>query len=594
MPLSPVPDLGSNRRLAVVAVVVTLCVWAMLVWSVGDITKTLGDTDDAMRLARVHDLLAGQGWFDQRVARLQPPFGSVMHWSRLLDVALAALDRLFSVVVSPASAELATRFVWPLLWIGPAVVCALIIARRLGGRLAVFTAAVLLVIDVQLYIQFRPGRVDHHNVQIVMALISAACAVAGAGRLRWAVVAGVATGLGLAIGIEALAFHALIGASYGVHAAFDPTRARAARAYGLTLVAASVGFFALQTPPGSWSLSFCDAIGLNLIVAIAIAGLGLAAVASMSGKASVITRFGMLAAIGVAAAASYLAADPTCLHGPFAAVDPRVRPIWFDRIMELQSWPRMMLLNRDAAIVSITVVVMGVAAAAVLIARSWRDPATLLAAALVGLAGWAASHAFRMDDYAYWFGVPVIAAGLALLAEYVLGGALVVCLATCMLVSPAYVTLLITTLVHAIAPRTKAEVAAGHPDPCLNTHAYAPLAALPPGVVMAPIDLGPFVLALTRDSVLSAPYHRMTWGILAAYEALNAPANVARAHVRGLNVRYIVDCPTDQSDPRPAGLQDDLRRGRVPAWLRPMSMPGQTLRIYRVDPAGSSPNLQPR
>ncbi len=43
---------------------------------------TLGDTDDAMRLAEVHDFLHGRGWFDMHQARLAPAVGYVSHWSR--------------------------------------------------------------------------------------------------------------------------------------------------------------------------------------------------------------------------------------------------------------------------------------------------------------------------------------------------------------------------------------------------------------------------------------------------------------------------------------------------------------------------------
>ena len=49
------------------------------------------DTDDAMRLVQVRDLLAGQGWFDMVQHRLMPPEGASMHWSRLVDAPLAAL-----------------------------------------------------------------------------------------------------------------------------------------------------------------------------------------------------------------------------------------------------------------------------------------------------------------------------------------------------------------------------------------------------------------------------------------------------------------------------------------------------------------------
>ena len=207
MQLLDTPDLSSNRRLVLLGLAVTLAIVVVLAFTEGNITKTLGDTDDAMRLVLVRDLLHGRGWYDQLVTRLQPPQGIYMHWSRLLDGALAALLWLGERVTSPANAELAVRFVWPLLWIAPAVIGGLSIARSLGGKLAVFTCALLMLTDTTLFVQFRPGRVDHHNVQITMAVIAVACAMATTHRARFAAIAGAASALGLAIGIEALAYH---------------------------------------------------------------------------------------------------------------------------------------------------------------------------------------------------------------------------------------------------------------------------------------------------------------------------------------------------------------------------------------------------
>jgi hypothetical protein len=49
----------------------------------------LPDTDDAMRLVQVLDLLGGQGWFDKVQHRFMPPAGVASHWSRLVDAPLA-------------------------------------------------------------------------------------------------------------------------------------------------------------------------------------------------------------------------------------------------------------------------------------------------------------------------------------------------------------------------------------------------------------------------------------------------------------------------------------------------------------------------
>jgi len=44
-------------------------------------------TDDAMRLTTVRDLLAGQGWWDHIQHRLNAPYGAEIHWSHLVDAA---------------------------------------------------------------------------------------------------------------------------------------------------------------------------------------------------------------------------------------------------------------------------------------------------------------------------------------------------------------------------------------------------------------------------------------------------------------------------------------------------------------------------
>ena len=57
---------------AAVAMVATR--WPAIYWLV------LGDTDDNIRYVQVKDWLAGQGWFDLRQYRLDPPGGANIHW----------------------------------------------------------------------------------------------------------------------------------------------------------------------------------------------------------------------------------------------------------------------------------------------------------------------------------------------------------------------------------------------------------------------------------------------------------------------------------------------------------------------------------
>jgi hypothetical protein len=142
-----------------------------------------------------------------------------------------------------------------------------------------------------------------------------------------------------------------------------------------------------------------------------------------------------------------------------------------------------------------------------------------------------------------------------------------------------------------------------HPAPadyCFNTGAYKQLAAAgPPGLVLSEIDLGPFVLAHTKDSALSAPYHRMSWGILKARSVLAAPVDKAAPLARQLAVSYVLECRVhsrhaDRDNLPKDALQTRLDAGKPPAWLQPLSPPNAPLQAYHVLPAPQIASATPR
>src|SRR5262249_55274971 len=200
---------------------------------------TLSDTDDAMRLAEVHDFLNGQGWFDMHQARLAPPAGYDSHWSRLIDAGLAGTFLLFHQFVDTALAERLMRVVWPLLWLIPAIFGVAATAWRLAGRDAAVVTLLLCVVGLPAFPQFLPGRIDHHNAQIALS-VAIVAATAWSDRARGAAIAaGALSGLALGIGLENLAFVALCGAALALRFVVDRTAAEALAPYGLALVAST-------------------------------------------------------------------------------------------------------------------------------------------------------------------------------------------------------------------------------------------------------------------------------------------------------------------------------------------------------------------
>ncbi len=577
----PSPDLSGTRWLIAAALVawITVCVILVQMYS---LQRPLGDTDDAMRLVIVRDLVAGRGWYDQLIPRIQPPGGAWLHWSRLLDGGLAGVMLLLRPFVGPATAEWAMRDFWPLAWILPAVASSLLVARNLGSRSAVFLTALLLVFNTQLYRQFTPGRIDHHNIQITMTVAALACVLATRNRARWAALGGIATGLGLAVGLEALAFQALIGAAYALELARDRTAARPAAAYGLALALSAVVFMAVQTPPWRWSMSFCDALSLNLVAGLAAAGLGLALTGAVAGRAPAWVRLALLSATGAAAAAAYLGLDLRCLQGPFAEMDSRVRPFWFDHIQEVQALPRMLTLAHLAAVIAILMTALGLGGAIFLLTRERAQPrtGTMLVGACLVVAAITAYLTWRMQDYVFWIGMPVLGAAGGILADGWLKGRVIPGVALAAVLSPALLGSAYSSVADTVGKPVKAPPSPG--PRCFSQSAYSTLAKLPKGVVLSAPDIGPYTLAFTHHSVVVAPYHRLSLKILAAHDAFNAPPPLAEPRVRALGADYVLDCATYPMflDPGSFGLR--LRKGPTPAWLQTLSKPGEVLTIYKV------------
>src|SRR5436190_10024226 len=294
---------------------------------------TLPDADDAMRLVQVRSFLAGQGWFDLHEARLGLAAGYDSHWSRLIDAGLAGLFLLFKPIAGEALAERLMTALWPVLWLVPAIAGVAAIAWRLAGREAAIVVLLLAIFNIPGLQQFRPGRIDHHNAHITLSVLIVAATV-WSDRKRWtAGAAGALTGLAVAIGFESLPFVVLCGGALALRFVLDRNAAPALGAYAMALVVSAWLAFFASVGPEHWSASLCDAIAINSTLALVAGGVGLGAAATFAAQ----RPLGRGAAIGIAAVAVlalFVWFDPRCLAGPYALVDPAIRPIWLDDVAE--------------------------------------------------------------------------------------------------------------------------------------------------------------------------------------------------------------------------------------------------------------------
>jgi len=581
----------SNSTLAVFGLWLTICSGLLIQGWRGAVG--FGDSDDALRLVLVRELVSGRGWYDQKVLRIQPPEGVWLDWSRLLDGALAAPIWGLEHLIGPADAEFWVRLFWPLVLILPMLFAARALVRRFNPdpslrAAAEIAAAAIALVCLPLYAQFHPGRIDHHNVQLLFWLV----AFAGAAGARWrsAALGGAAMGLGLAIGLEAIALEVGIAGFMVLRMLVQPDEAPRVRAFALALAATVVAAFLVQTPPLRWGVAACDALGLNLTLGVVV-GSALLVAASFVSTAAL--RLALTIAAAVAAAAACLALDPACVHGPYAHVDPRIFGAWMKDVQETRSIPQ--LLSSDFA-TGLTLLVATISAPAAWLALGvWTDERTRPVYGLTGLmlviAAVSTWGMLRASSYLMWAAIPAGATLAARLASKLSRNA-----------PPPAVRAVLFGLILTPSLPAAAVVAAMkfHPGPaplaksvatadsCFSPSAYQELAALPAGLTVSETDLGAFVLAYTPSQVLAAPYHRADKGILAAHAILAAPLDRARALMAAAGVTYVLTCrdhaARDDKTLGPQSLRAVLDGGHAPAWLSRASSAGSAIQIFRVGP----------
>lgn len=560
-------------------------------FDIGALRQSFGDPDDATRLTTVREFIAGAPWFDTTLPRFGAPEPLVSHWSRLIDLPLAVLMSLAGWAMSPENAELAVRYVWPMIWLVPLLFILARAAEAKGGRAAAMIALALAILSFAAVAQFRPGRIDHHNLQNLACVAGVVMLAASFSVPRLGAFAGLSFGLGLAIGYEALL---VTGSAFtmavllaAVTGRGGDAVARAVVAFAVTLVAA----FVLTTAPSQMLDIHCDAISLNMVGAVVIGAVGVWATMSHGRDWPLWGRLGALAGAGALAISAFALAEPACLAGPFGQVDPRVKPIWLDHVMETRSILWVLANIPPLGIASLVHLAAGLAGMAIVL-RSDREDGPIFYGLVFAVTAVLCCLQVKLLPYAALLAVPPLAIAISRIKG------------TGQLSAPV-LQFGAATLINQKALIVFAAMLAGAGDgaserfqkdsteraKCFATDNLKPLAGLAPGLAVAEASMGPYLVAATRLNVLSAPYHRLDYGIIAAHQILTSDVDDAEGLLRGVGADYVVACasyPMQEPSLNTGGanaLRHMVLSGQAPSYLEPLPVDGDTpLKVWRVKP----------
>jgi hypothetical protein len=546
---------------------------------------TFPDPDDAMRLVQVRDWLAGQSWFDVTQYRLNPPAGGPMHWSRIVDLPIAAVILIVRPFLGQHGAETAALIAVPLLTLGVAMLLVHRIAYKLMEGPAALLAALATPASLGAMKQMRIMRIDHHGWQIVLAL-AAIVAVLDFRPRRSGVVAGLAMATWLNISIEGLPFVAALGAWFALDWLRNPAAGERLKTYLGALAAGSGLMFCGTHWPSVWFSHPHDVINIAHLAGFAVAAIG-CAFAVRPTIADVKMRFTVLAGVGVATVASMFAVDPHFLQPPFASLDPLVKALWYDGVDEGQ--PIWRLAPGDAA-AGLAQPLVGLAGALLAIRKcpqeqrgGWIAFAYLLFAQTL-----ASVFVIREATSASTLSLP----GTAFLCEFALLRArkvpfaparVLATTASVFIMAPAYAA---PALVMPADPRLVN--AMNSSDACVTRTQLLKLNALPPSNLAVPLDITPMILASTPHRAIASGYHRNDGGIHDVIVMFAGRLSQARAIAERRKIDYVVFCPDAPESIRwavhgPGGLASMLNENRAPDWLQPVPIAGlKGLRVWRV------------
>lgn len=559
-------------------------------------TLRFPDPDDTLRLIQVRDLLAGQNWFDLTQYRIDAANGGVvMHWSRLVDLPLAAVIVLLTPFVGNANAELAALVVVPLLTLFIAIFLAARIAWRLMGDEEATLTALIMALSVPLLFQLGPLRIDHHGWQVVCALAAINGLMARSPRVGARVI-GASLATWMSISIEGLPLAIAIFAVL----ALRWLRERRARVWLVgaiqSLAVTSVALFLLTRGVSDLS-AHCDAINPVHLGMFGWGALVLTLLSRLEPAPLGIVLSGFALA-GAGALGLMLYSAPQCaIGGGFAELDPLVAQYWHANVLEgMPIWRQSLTNGLQYAVTPVIALL-----AAMNLARKsrdwlrqfWSDYAMILAAALL-----VAVFVSRAGAVACALAAAPLAWQLrewlrAIRTMERPAPRIVAMLGVCCALLPAFPALLLTSALPAQALPVRASLGGASDAPvkaadCRVQDAEAALASLPTGEFYAPLDIAPELLLVSEHSVIATGHHRGHTAMKVLIETAMGSSEEAHRALIKRETAYVALCPA-LGEARmyariaPDGFIADLVYGNPPDWLEPVDRDAPTgLRLYRI------------
>lgn len=564
-------------------------------------TGILPDTDNSVYFVHALTWLQHGRWYDYVLMRLDPPLGTEIPYSRVLEIMILPQLWLWRQWFDLQHAILYTAIAHQ---IGMAIIFVLALMwslRPLCGRLyATLGVVVLLCVGPFAMALLQPGRVDHHALQIILFALILGCYARWLklGHVRFVAVASGLAVVSLMIGQETLPWLALLFAALTLTFTWRGTQTDAMAAAVVAIVLLLLPLAALVFVRHPLDVLRIDTTSYSIVYAVflyCIGIMGLASALLISRQCDRTVRLSAIGASGIVMGGGYFSLFPKMLLGPFGGFDPAQTREVLAYVGEAQPW------RWQAEPIYLFYMHLAVLCAVYLVWRDrgarfyWLMNTLLLVVSLVGavfyqqrMAGFANLFAVAPLTVALYYSVCKIqSAGPAFLRQ---NG--IICTA---LLLPLFLVKAASYFPSQSSPETRQYCPPREERPQCKLLDVMPILNDPNGLgkspqrIIASMNEGAHLLLYTIGSghnVFSAPYHTVRSGNRFTRQLLTGSMLDAESQARENDVDLILLCRDPswiylraQSAMNICHLENeksllgDLLSDRAPSWLQEIPVP---------------------
>lgn len=566
-------------------------------------------TDTFMRLVRVEELHDTGQWFDSIIDGSNAPYGDELHWTRPVDVMLyipAFLGALFS--------SFSKSLYQAGIWIGPILgVLSVGLVVWMPDKLADSRVKSLLlfvfITQPIIYEMFMFGRPDHHSLIMVLFLlvlgVSIRALLEPEAKKFWLL--GSLLGICFWVSVESLVLIVMVFSTFGcvwIGMREKSLKNTVKMASAMTLV--TFICILLEKPLNQFwrieydKVSFVYAVLFVFITAIFwLAGKMYSYVQDRWGEMSLgkdlTLRSVLLGGLSVLGAVLFVIAYPDFIKGPFADVNPAIKPIWLDNVAEVQP-----LMNVSKMGIGKMLMYMGLPALSsgyivdrILHAEKTEKRVYLLYG--VGMILYIPLSLIQVR-WAYYLQMMTLLPAACLLKEILIFIERYVSQKSVLLVRP--LTILLFLFVFTLTGGMLMIQDQGDATTLQNQRAIEAFsnwvnsnkeALGEDKIVLTFLDFGPELLYRTHYPIIAAPYHRNDEGILFSYDVMTSQdLDFVKEALSLRQVDWILLGPGSVEEvfynhkKGDHTFYDVLVNGTLPDWVEEVSLPDKLsdLRLF--------------